>query len=194
MALTKVLDGGTNFTGATSAIIAISRSVSTSTVTSVDFDNLSTDFDTFYVTYFMKTATDGAGPRFRFLDSSGSAISGTNNYQYYYDADGGATQSNGNTLLHLGSAIGSGNHEGQSGYFFLNNRNYASDATNKYPACIIGGYTNMNTGGNGQAGYQGGQLSPDTGQQLIRGFSMFASDGNGLESHDISLYALERPS
>ena len=50
MGLTKVLDGGVNFTGATSSMIAISSSSSTSTVTSIDFDNLSTVFDTFYVT------------------------------------------------------------------------------------------------------------------------------------------------
>ena len=193
MALTKVLDGGTNFTGATSAMVAISRSTSTSTVTSIDFDNLSTDFDTFYVTYFFKPATDGHGVRFRFLDSSGTAISSSNAYQYYYDAEGATTNSNGNTLLHISGGVGNANYEGHSGYFYIQNRNYVADSTNKRAPSIMGGYTHVNTSGNGNHGFHSGHLTP-TGQQAIRGFSVFDSGAAGVGHHDMMLYGVRLPS
>ena len=193
MALTKVQDGGTNFTGATSAMVTVSRSNSTSTVTSVDFDNLSTNFDTFLVTYSIKTATDGNGLRFRFLDTSGTAISDSSSYQYYHDVDGGATSSNGNTLLHLSGALGNANYEGQKGYFYLVGRNYSANDTDSVPPFIFGGKHGYNQDGNGQAGFSGGGLDASS-QQAIRGFSMFDSGGNGLGSHDISVYGLRIPS
>ena len=77
MALSKIQAESMNladtfaFTGTVtgaSTLVPISILTSTSTVTSIDFDNLSTDFDTFYVTSF-KPATDGHGVRFRFYTS-----------------------------------------------------------------------------------------------------------------------------
>ena len=201
MPLTKTQAEGINladtfaFTGTVSGVggfIPISKTVSTSTVTSVDFDNLSTSYDCFYVSYFVKPVTDGAGIRFRFLDSSGTAISSSNAYQYYYDAEGATINSNGNTLLHITGGVGSANYEGHTGHFFVKNRNYVADSTNKFMPSVLGGYTHTNTSGNGNMGGQFGHLSP-TAQQAIRGFSIFASDANGFESHDAKLYALVTP-
>mgnify|MGYP003110990783 CR=1 FL=1 len=201
MPLTKTQAEGINladtfaFTGTVSGVggfLPISKTVSTSTVTSVDFDNLSTSYDTFYVTYFVKPVTDGAGIRFRFLDSSGTAISSSNAYQYYHDSEGATVNNNGNTLLHIAGGVGSANYEGHSGYLFVQNRNYVADSTNKRAPSVLGGYTHVNTSGNGNHGFHSGHLSP-TGQQAIRGVSIFASDGNGFESHDAKLYALVSP-
>ena len=182
------------FTGTVSGVggfLPISKSVSTSTVTSVDFDNLSTSFDTFYVTYFVKPATDGQGTRLRFLDSSGTAISSSNAYQYYYDAEGSSINTNGDTSIHISGGVGSANYEGISGYFFVKNRNYVADSTNKMSPSVLGGNTHNNVSGNGVMGFQAGHLSPSS-QQAIRGFSIYANAG--LESHDVKLYALVTPS
>ena len=96
------------------------------------------------------------------------AISSSNAYQYYYDAEGSATSSNGNTLLHISGGVGNANYEGHRGYFFIHGRNYVARSTNKRAPSVLGGYTHLNVSGNGNEGFHVfGHLSP-TGQQAIR--------------------------
>ena len=187
--------GTVSGTNDTQLLISISRSESSSAVSQVLFDNLSTDYDTFvfYITY-MHPATDNVQPRVRFLNSSGSQISGSGNYgsesQTHTNGQNGS-----NSMDHMIIApanIGNNSYEGFQGVLTLSNRNYTAGSTDTPPPAIFG-HLNTSDGGNNQNGVNFAGALDNSAQQTIRGIRLFFNSGN-IASHDISMYGVVRPS
>jgi len=195
LADTFAFTGTVSGTNDTQGLVAISRSQSGSAVSQVLFDNLSTDYDTFvfYITY-MHPVTDNVQPRVRFLNSSGSQISGTGNYgaesQTHTNGQNGA-----NSMDHMIIApanMGNNSYEGFQGVLTLSNRNYASGQTYKVPPAIFG-HLSTSDGANNQNGVNFAGALDNSAQQAIRGIKFYFSSGN-IDAHDISCYGVVRPS
>ena len=169
----------------------ISRTVVTSSASAVEFDNLSTDYDTFWCTFTAHPASDGVGMFFRFLDSAGAEINSGNTYGYstqrlddsaYHDS------SNGNARIMFGNTnCGNHQHEGISGNFFLNNRNF-NESDDQHPPHITGMCNQTNTSGNSNQYSFAGGLSVNPAQD-IRGMKLYFSSGS-IEEGAFSLYGV----
>jgi hypothetical protein len=169
----------------------ISRTVVTSSVSAVEFDNLSTDYDTFWVTFTAHPNTDNVGMYFQFLDSDGTAINSGSMYGYstqriddsaYHDS------SNGNDrIMFANTNCGNAQHEGISGNFYLNNRNF-NESNDQHPPHITGMCNQTNTGGNSNQYIFAGGLANNPAED-IRGMKMYFSSGS-IEEGVFALYGV----
>ena len=169
----------------------LSRTVVTSSVSAVEFDNLSADYDSFWCTFTAHPNSDGVGMYFQFLDSGGTAISGGSKYGYstcriddsaYHDS------SNGNNRIMFGNTnCGNSQHEGISGNFFLNNRNF-NESNDQHPPHITGMCNQTNTSGNSNQYSFAGGLANNPAED-IRGMKMYFSSGS-IEEGIFALYGV----
>ena len=169
----------------------ISRTVVTTSVSAVEFDNLSTDYDTFWVTFTAHPNTDNVGMYFQFLDSNGSAISSGSKYGYstqrlddsaYHDSSNGN-----NRIMFANTNCGNAQHEGISGQFFLNNRNF-DESNDQHPPHITGMCNQTNTSGNSNQYSFAGGLANNPAED-IRGMKMYFSSGS-IEEGVFALYGV----
>ena len=169
----------------------ISRTVVTTSVSAVEFDNLSTDYDSFWVTFTAHPNTDNVGLYFQFLDSDGSAINSGSVYGYstqriddssYHDSSNGN-----NRLMFANTNCGNAQHEGISGQFFLNNRNF-DESNDQHPPHITGMCNQTNTSGNSNQYSFAGGLANNPAED-IRGMRMYFSSGS-IEEGVFALYGV----
>ena len=169
----------------------ISRTVVTTSVASVDFDNLSTDYDTFWVTFMVHPNSDNVGLRVRFLDSSGAEIGSSSLYgasAHRFDDSASHISSNAQNYIPLsGTNVGNAQHEGVSGNFFLHNRNF-NEANDQHPPHIVGMSNQTNTSGNSNQYNFGGGLANNPAQD-IRGVKLYFSSGS-IEEGVVALYGV----
>jgi hypothetical protein len=205
MPLTKVKADGVDltdtfaFTGTVTGIdgglVPITRSQSSSAVAEIVFDNLSTDYDTFvfYIAY-MHPATDNVQMTMRFINSSGTVISGSGNYgsesQTHTNGQNGANSMT--FMIGTPANIGATNYEGLQGALTLTNRNYAAGSSDRPPPAIHGHLSTLD-GSNNQNGVNFAGSLDNSAQQAIRGIKMMFSSGN-VASHDICMYGVKRAS
>ena len=169
----------------------ISRTVVTTSVSAVEFDNLSTDYDSFWVTFTAHPNTDNVGMYFQFLDSNGSAINSGSMYGYstqrlddsaYHDSSNGN-----NRIMFANTNCGNAQHEGISGQFFLNNRNF-DESNDQHPPHITGMCNQTNTSGNSNQYSFAGGLAVNPAED-IRGMKMYFSSGS-IEEGVFALYGV----
>lgn len=192
------LAGTFAFTGTVSGtdkgLVPLTRAQSDTNISSgvLDLDNLSTDYDRFYISFMFHPETDNAQLRFRMLDSSGTVISDSDGYHYYHDAEGSSINSNSANHIKISNdGMGNADHEGIRGYLELNGRNYADSTAHPTPA-VFGQQWMSNTNSNGNGGSWFGMLRP-TQSQAIRGVRFYYHTG-GIASHDVMVYGLTTPS
>ena len=169
----------------------ISRTVVTTSVSAVEFDNLSTNYDSFWVTFTAHPNTDNVGMYFQFLDSNGSAINSGSMYGYstqrlddsaYHDSSNGN-----NRIMFANTNCGNAQHEGISGQFFLNNRNF-DESNDQHPPHITGMCNQTNTSGNSNQYSFAGGLAVNPAED-IRGMKMYFSSGS-IEEGVFALYGV----
>ena len=167
-----------NVQSGTLAYVALSTVSITSATTSLDFDNLPDEFDTFKIHINAHPVSDGVTFRARFLNTSGTEISDGTAYANYFDTDGSNTSSDSFSNMRLtGTTIGSGDQEGVVADITLQGRNYTTASAEVVPPSIqgnvIGHYSNSNYSGGNFYG-----VLTNTNTQAIRGISFTFSSGS----------------
>ena len=188
---TTTITGSPTFTGTVTgagSIEAISTTNITTPVSSVTFDNLSTDYDIFRCFFEFHPSTDQIQIDLQLLDAAGTAITDSASYGSYADFDGTPiTVDAGGTIPLSASTLGNNTHEGLRGSFDLLGRNYAV-ATDVVAPCITGigmGHyqSNVFSGGVFTGGLNSEQI------QTIRGFLIKVSSGN-IERGKVYLFGI----
>ena len=186
MALTKVQADGVNlgdtfaFTGnvtGAGGLVLLSTVTVTTAVTAVDFDNISTSYDTFYVDYSLHPATDNVRARVNFLNSSGVAIN-TSTYAQTAVLMDNMTYLGSNSAINIPmnhTNMGNAEIEGISGYFYLRNRNYDNSVSDQFVTNVIGASNSVNTSGGENHNWYAGYLNNNT---EVRGFRITFTSGN----------------
>ena len=195
MALTTIRNNGLA-TDAKGKFVHLTTTTVTTAVADVTFDNISTDYDDFFMTFKAHPATDDVRLNFFFLDSSGTKINGSTDYGYgvgYTDGMTNYSNSNGGGSIPMTITFGNATNEGVNGYFHLFGRN--SDATNSDDITpnIQGNGLVCNLGGN-HAGYvmTGGLTTTSFATSgTIRGFTIEMSSGN-ITSGEFVLWGISK--
>ena len=167
-----------NVSSGTLGYVALSTVSITSDTTSLEFDNLFDEFDTFKIHLNVHPVNDGAQFRAHFLNTSGVEISDSTAYAYYFGTDGGNTSSDSANAIPLtGVSIGSADQEGVVADITLQGRNYTTANAQVVPPSIqgtvIGHYSNSNYSGGNFYG-----VLTNTNAQAIRGIKFSFSSGD----------------
>tara|TARA_Y100000114_G_C11660688_1_gene278888 strand:+ start:40 stop:609 length:570 start_codon:yes stop_codon:yes gene_type:complete len=187
MALTKVRDGGTDFTGAISSMKLLLNATISSAVAEYDISStyINSTYDSYHLIASLRPASDGPDLYGRFF--VGGSIDTGNNYGYEgHPMDGGSTFSGGDTgyMRFNRYAIGSGSGEGTTIVSTLTDIN-----STVRPASWVGtqhgGYTSAAISGNPFANGHEIQNAGD----VVNGARLYFSSGN-IESGSIQLYGI----
>jgi len=203
MALTKVGASGVNladtfaFTGTVSGVGGLRHTQTvnvTTAVATVDIDNLSTDFDTFYISFDVHPATDNVGLLARFLDTSGNSMNSASDYGVgvnYMDSATNQVSSNGRASMAFdASEIGNNSYESIAGGFWLHNRNFTTADTDKLTPSIWGIANTFNLNGNHNSFSFTGVLD-ESAADAIRGMRFFFDAGN-IDEATFHVYGYEK--
>ena len=187
MALTKILDDGTDFTGAISPYQLILDASFSSAVSSYDISStyINSTYDNYFILYRLLPATDNVTIMMRWShDDSGTNFDTGNNYGTEWQYNGGSTYTqvtSGGGLNLTYTNTGSATGEGCRGHCWIYGVN---DTTNR--TVLIGAGTNYNTDGNITSGhYCGGQVT-GVRTSKVSGVRFMASSGN-LTSGEIEV-------
>jgi len=180
-ALDNAGGGGTSF---------ITKTTSSS-VASVSFDNLSTDFDSYVFDLDMHPVSDNVYLGVYLLNSSGSVISGSGNYGYQYFDEGTHTNQSSSGIIKIcDAAIGFGAYEGVRAKLYLLGRNFTTTDNNQCPPVVVGqGLYSSSVGGIPADFVFAGNMLDDN-AQTIRGIQFLFSSGNIYRS-EISAYGMK---
>ena len=197
MALSKIQSESINladnfaFTGSVTgagAMELISTTTYSTPAATIDYDNLSTDYDSLLFHFNLHSATDSVRFFCRFLDSSGAQITAANSYGYSAGTDSSQQTTDDDDLMALTAlTIGNDTHEGIRGTLNLLGRNYVV-ATDSVPPTICGhiqGHYSSNVYSGGS--FYGGLNSSNV--QTIRGIRFGVSAGN-IEKAKIHLFGV----
>lgn len=189
-AFTGTVSGASNFVHLTTTTV-------TTAVASVDFDNISTDYDDFLLTFRCHPVTDNVRMDFRFLNASGAAITGSTDYGYgvgYTDGMSNYSNSNGGGSIPISSEVGGASNEARYGWFYLLNRNADASNANEGTPNIHGHSQGQDAGGNQSGTLFAGQInkSPFVTADTIRGFKIYMSSGNIDTDSRFVLWGLKR--
>lgn len=197
MALSKIQSESVNladdfaFTGTITgagSMELISTITHSTPAATIDYDNLSTDYDSLQFHFNMHPSTDGVRFFCRFLDSSGAQITAANSYGFCTTTDNSVSSADDDNLMALtASTIGGDTHEGIRGTLNLLGRNYVV-ATDSVPPTICGfiqGHYQSNVYSGGS--FYGGLNSSSV--QTIRGIRFGVSSGN-IEKAKIHLFGV----
>jgi hypothetical protein len=143
----------------------------------IDYDNLSTDYDSLQFHFNLHPTDDSVQFFCRFLDSSGSVISAASSYGYSATTDSSVQTVDNTTLMALtATTIGNDTHEGIRGILHLLGRNYVV-ATDSVPPTICGHIQGHYTSNVYSGGSFYGALNSSN-VQTIRGLRFDVSGGN----------------
>ena len=160
-----------------------------SDVSEVDFDNLSTTFESYVFKYMLHPVSNNDYLKIQFLDSSGTVIAGSS---YGYSRVQQGTNATSNTAANIPTTtgnIGSSSYGGIRGQVVLLGRNYVADDTDSVPPTVMGQHSYINGSGTRiGATYQGGLHT--TSQQAIRGIRFSFNTGN-IDSGVISIAGIQ---
>tara|TARA_R100001463_G_scaffold32244_5_gene72418 strand:+ start:6809 stop:9370 length:2562 start_codon:yes stop_codon:yes gene_type:complete len=162
--------------------VALSTVNITSNTTSITFDNLPAEFDTFDIVLHLHPNTDNDELRIRFLDTSGNEIS-SSHYQYTYARGNDNTspvQDPNHSYMKVGNSVGHASHEGIRLVSRLVGRNYTDDS-NQVPPQIFGQYVEFSSnGGYAEAGYfnAGFDIYQQAASDAIRGIKFYFGYGD----------------
>ena len=192
MALTKVLDGGTDFTNVASMTKLLSASW-TSTIAEYDITSstLTSTYDNYFIMWRIQPVTDNITMYGRFSTDGGSSFeSGSGYYAYEFQNNTGSVtlSSNSATFMPL-SYNNTGNQDGEfmSGWFYLKDINNTTFNTTLYGA--LNWYTSS-SGLHGAGIYSGGQTLANR-TDAVNGFRFAASSGD-LANGEITVYGLTK--
>lgn len=161
-----------------------------SDATEVDFDNLSSTFETYVFKYRLHPVSNNDYLKIQFLDSSGTVISGATDYGMTRMLNGSHIGSNDTSGIPISSgAIGSSSHEGIRGELVLLGINYVNNDADSSPPVILGQHSYINGSGNFVGGTIQGGLKPSS-QQAIRGIRFSFNTGN-IDSGVISIAGIQ---
>jgi hypothetical protein len=188
---TTTITGNPTFSGTVAgagSMELISTLTYSTPAATIDYDNLSTDYDSLQFYFNMHSSTDGVRFFCRFLDSSGAQITAANSYGFCTTTDNSVSSADDDNLMALtASTIGSDTHEGARGTLNLLGRNYVV-ATDSVPPTICGfiqGHYQSNVYSGGP--FYGGLNSSSV--QTIRGIRFGVSSGN-IEKAKIHLFGV----
>ena len=159
----------------------------TSTVTSLDIGDtyINTTYDTYYVVGHVRPVNQ-ANIRLYLKNSSGQ-ITGSN---YSMDLNTLALGEAYDTTTYVRlnySTVNNGTGAGSSFSFFMEHVNSAN-----YPCALKTFWRTFYTTSQPEGGYSIGGLIASQYATIVKGFIIDASDGNGFQSHDITVYGITK--
>ena len=187
MALTKVLDGGTNFTGTTTSMKLLLNATISSAVSEYDISStyINSTYNTYKIIANLVPASDGPDLHSRFF-VGGTIDTGTN---YGYEGipmDGGGVFTNDSFDKMRHNRYGIGNASGEA---ISMEGTLMSINSTTIPASFVGlthmGYTGaLPTGNPWTCGYKPAQAS-----NVVNGLRLFFSSGN-IASGNVQVYGI----
>ena len=186
MALTKVVDGGTNFTNVASLTKLLDATIS-SAVANYDIDSthINSTYDTYRLEFELIAATDGTYTNLQVF-VGGSVQTGSIYGTEASPTDGGTTYSNNATTgFNLqGYTVGNADGEGITGIIELKNVNSTT-----LPFHIMGYSVVHNSSGNHYGSAVTGSLRPANRGDVVNGLRLKFNSGN-IESGRVKLYGI----
>tara|TARA_B100000424_G_C22663924_1_gene364978 strand:- start:26 stop:598 length:573 start_codon:yes stop_codon:yes gene_type:complete len=190
MALTKVRDGGTDFTN----VASLTKLKSETWTSSIDYyditsSTLTSTYDNYFVVWRITPATDDITLYGRFSTDGGSSFISSTYYGHEFTNTGNSVSlgNNGTTQMVLSySGMGSDTGEHMSGQFYLRDINNTS-----FPTTFFGSITYYSKNGyHGGGIYSGGQTVANLADN-VDGFRFVASSGQ-LENGEVTVYGLTK--
>ena len=184
-----ITDGSGNLSfGSAGGFTKLYSNSTTSTATSIDIGDtyINTTYDTYYVVGHARPVTSGVNARL-FLKNSSGKITGSN---YSMDLNTLALGEAYDTTTYVRlnySTLGNGTGYGTSFSFFMEHVN-----SSIYPCALKTFWRTFHTSGQPEGGYSIGGLIDTQYATIIKGFIVDASDGNGFQSHDITVYGITK--
>lgn len=192
LADTFAFTGTVSGTNDTQGLVYISTVSITSSTAAAEFDNLSTDYDTYICYFHAHPVTDNVSFNVRFINGSGTLISTASDYGYHYLSDNDSAGSNADTKMQFTTAaIGNSSYEGIRGSLTITGRNWDSTANSEtIPPSVQCHATTMDGGQNHKHIVSSGGLDySGSTQTSIRGFRCFFNSGN-IQRGEFQLYGV----
>jgi len=192
LADTFAFTGAVSGTNDTKGLVYISTVSITSSTAAAEFDNLSTDYDTYICYFHCHPVSDNVSFNVRFINGSGTLISTGSDYGYHGLSDAASHSTNTDTKMQFTSAVvGNSSYEGLRGALTLTGRNWDSTANSEtMPPSIQcaatmmdGSQTHKYVTSSGALDYSGSS------ETSIRGFRCFFNTGN-IQRGEFRLYGV----
>ena len=182
MALTKVQAGG--ISADAKGLVKVSSTTVSSAVASVDLTGMSSTYDFYQCHFTLTPATDNVNVFVRFIDSGGSALSGSvYGHGLINEAGSSLISTNSATTMEIASSIGSDTNESMCGVLTIGPANSTT-----HPCSLYGQTTYFNTSGNHQGTVMMGSFKPGS-FQAITGLQFKCNTGN-IEAGTFTLYGV----
>ena len=185
MALTKVLDGGVNFTNVASMTKLLDATISSATSSyNIDSTHINSTYDTYHLVANLHPASDGPDLEGRWI--VGGSVDTGNNYHFEGlspHGTSGFTSDNTDKMRFVRYGIGNATGEGVSLYGRITNVNSTVFACSIEGQIVMQGESApfMNNFGTGH--------KASNASDVVNGMSLFFSSGD-IESGNIQLYGI----